>query len=229
MEILFEDNYIIVAVKPVGKLSELSGDEKFSFADELRLYRKNKNERDEIFALHRLDRAVGGVMVYAKTHFASSEISKQIANGEFKKEYLAVVHGEPNEKAGMYEDLLFKDSRKNKSFVVKRMRKGVKQARLSYEVLGTSDSKFEKVSLLKISLHTGRSHQIRVQLSSRKMPLVGDGKYGASDGCDIGLWSHSVEFSHPKTGEKMKFSSRPMGEAFDIFNINSILNLSEKP
>lgn len=217
MRILFEDNDMIVAVKPVGKLSELSGNEKTSFADELRLYRKENGEKDEIFVLHRLDRSVGGVMVYAKTHFAASEISKQIANGKFKKEYRAVVHNAPSEKAGTLEDLLFKDSRKNKSFVVKRMRKGVKEAKLSYETLETVNSDYGEISLVKILLHTGRSHQIRVQFSSRKMPLVGDGKYGASDNCDIGLWSYSLEFLHPKTGEKMKLAAEPIGKAFEKF------------
>lgn len=217
MQILFEDKYIIVAVKPVGKLSELSGDEKTSFADELRLYRKGNGEKDEIFVLHRLDRAVGGVMVYAKTHFSAAEISKQITSGNFKKEYRAAVHGVPTDTKGTFEDMLFKDSRKNKSFVVKRMRKGVKEAKLDYETLKTADSEYGEISLVKIILRTGRSHQIRVQFSSRKMPLVGDGKYGASDNCDIGLWSYSVEFSHPKTNEKMKFSSEPIGKAFEKF------------
>ncbi len=217
MEILFEDKYIIVAVKPVGKLSELSDDEKTSFADEIRMYRKEKGEKDEIFVLHRLDRTVGGVMVYAKTHFAASEISKQIANGEFQKEYRAVIHGQPEETEGVYKDLLFKDSRKNKSFVVNRIRKGVKEASLSYETLATVESEYGKVSLVKIILHTGRSHQIRVQFSSRKTSLVGDGKYGASDNCDIGLFSYSVEFRHPKTNERLKFKSQPTGKAFEKF------------
>ncbi len=217
MEILYEDKYLISAVKPVGLLSQSGGGDKESFADAVSSYLKEKGESGEIFVLHRLDRAVGGVMVYAKTRYAASELSKQIQSGDFKKEYEAVVHGAPESESGIFEDLLFKDSRKNKSFVVKRMRKGVKSAKLSYNVISESDSEFGKVSLVKIKLYTGRTHQIRVQFSSRKMPLVGDGKYGGSDNCDIGLWSYSVELTHPKSGEKMRFEKEPENKPFDIF------------
>lgn len=217
MEILYEDKYLISAVKPVGLLSQSGGGDKESFADAVSSYLKEKGESGEIFVLHRLDRAVGGVIVYAKTRYAASELSKQIQSGDFKKEYKAVVHGAPESESGIFEDLLFKDSRKNKSFVVKRMRKGVKSAKLSYNVISESDSEFGKVSLVKIKLYTGRTHQIRVQFSSRKMSLVGDGKYGGSDNCDIGLWSYSVELTHPKSGGKMRFEKEPENKPFDIF------------
>ena len=219
MDILYDDNQLTVAVKPVGILSQGDGENTKSFADEIGSYLKEKGERGEVFVLHRLDRAVGGVMVYAKTRYAASEISKQIVNGDFKKEYEAVVHGKPESVSGEFEDLLFKDSRKNKSFVVRRMRKGVKQARLAYETLETKDSAFGEVSLVRVRLYTGRTHQIRVQFSSRKMPLVGDGKYGGSDNCNIGLWSYSVEFTHPKSGERMKFERKPTEKPFDIFDL----------
>lgn len=219
MEILFEDNMIVVAVKPVGALSQGDGGQIKSFADEIGSYLKEKGERGEVYVLHRLDRAVGGVMVYAKTRYSASELSRQIACGEFKKEYEAVVHGCPENESGIFEDLLFKDSRKNKSFVVGRMRKGVKPAKLSYETLETKGSAFGEVSLVRVRLFTGRTHQIRVQFSSRKMPLVGDGKYGGSDNCDIGLWSYSIELTHPKSGERMKFEKKPTNRPFDIFNL----------
>ena len=219
MDILYEDNQLVVAVKPVGILSQGDGDNTKSFADEVGSYLKEKGERGEVYVLHRLDRTVGGVMVYAKTRYAASEMSRQIVSGDFKKEYEAVVHGKPESESGEFEDLLFKDSRKNKSFVVKRMRKGVKQAKLAYETLGTKESDFGEVSLVKVRLYTGRTHQIRVQFSSRKMPLVGDGKYGGSDNCNIGLWSYSVEFTHPKSGERMRFERKPTGEPFDVFDL----------
>lgn len=222
MEILYEDKHLIVAVKPVGLLSQSGGGDKESFADAVSLYLKEKGETGEIFVLHRLDRAVGGVIVYAKTKYAASEISKQITNGDFQKEYIAAVHGVPESKSGIYEDLLFKDSRKNKSFVVKRMRKGVKTAKLSYEVLKESENDSDKTSLIKVKLHTGRTHQIRVQFSSRKMPLIGDGKYGGSDNCNIGLWSYSVEFVHPKTKEKLKFEINPEGKQFVLNNVEIV-------
>lgn len=217
MEILYEDKYLISAVKPVGLLSQSGGGDNESFADAVSSYLKEKGESGEIFVLHRLDRAVGGVIVYAKTRHAAGELSKQIQSGDFKKEYEAVVHGTPESESGIFEDLLFKDSRKNKSFVVKRMRKGVKSAKLSYNVISESDSVFGEVSLVKIKLYTGRTHQIRVQFSSRKMPLVGDGKYGGSDNCDIGLWSYAVELMHPKSGEKIRFEKAPENKPFDIF------------
>ena len=160
MEILFEDKNIIVCVKPVGMDSEhdvpgaLGG---------------------EIYTVHRLDQNVGGVMVYARTKAAAAALSKAIQDGAMVKEYVALVHGTPPE-SGDWTDLLFKDSGKNKVFVVKKERKGVKKARLEFTRLTEADP-----ALVHIRLHTGRSHQIRVQFASRGFPLVGDHKYGAKD------------------------------------------------
>ena len=135
------------------------------------------------------------------------------------KVYLAVVEGKPSDDRGVYEDLLFKDSAKNKSYVVKRMRKGVKKASLEYEVLGTASSDGKVLSLIKIKLHTGRTHQIRVQFSSRKMPLCGDGTYGSKDNrCTVSLWSHSISF---RVGENDVFAiSLPPNESYpwNLFN-----------
>ena len=195
--ILHEDRDIVVCVKPVGTLSEKGG------MPEILV---QSCAAKEIYTVHRLDRAVGGVMVYAKTAEAAAKLSAAMGAGDFKKQYQAVVHGRPAEDSGVMRDLLFKDSAKNKSYVVKRMRKGVKEAELEYSVI---ESRAD-MSLVKITLHTGRSHQIRVQFSSRKMPLVGDVKYGSSrKDCNIALWSASLAFPHPKSGERMCFSANP--------------------
>ena len=171
------------------------------------------------FVVHRLDTAVGGIMVYAKNREAAAFLSKQIAERSFKKQYLCVVHSVPESSSGTYTDFLFKDSRNNKSFVVKRMRKGVKEASLNYELLKTRQYYGNTISLLKVTLLTGRSHQIRVQFSSRKMPLFGDGKYGGSDNCSIALFSNSIEFEG--IDKKLyTFSASPDGFPWDLFEEN---------
>ncbi len=206
--VLFDSKDFVACVKPVGVPSQNDGAE-----DMVKLLGKQLGCR--IFPVHRLDTAVGGTMIFAKNSKSASLLSKEITDGNFIKEYLAVINGVPEAESGTMEDLLFKDSRKNKSFVVKRERKGVKKAKLDYSVLGTSGN----ISLVKIRLHTGRSHQIRVQFSSRKMPLVGDGKYGGSDNrCSVALWSYSIAFEF--NNEHFSFSSMPE-KAFpwDEFNI----------
>lgn len=164
MEILYSDKQIIVCVKPVGLDSE------HEVPDALK-----ENLGGEIFPIHRLDKNVGGVMVYARTRQAAAALSKAVQEGTMVKEYVALVHGTPPEN-GDWTDLLFKDSSKNKVFVVKKERRGVKKARLEFTRLTEGET-----SLVRIRLHTGRSHQIRVQFSSRGFPLVGDHKYGARD------------------------------------------------
>lgn len=197
IDILFENSDYLACVKPVGIASQNDGAD-----DMVKLLTQQIGVK--VYPVHRLDTAVGGTMIFAKTANCAADLSKQIQNGAFKKRYLAVVNGAPLEKTGVFEDLLFKDSKKNKSFVVKRERKGVKKAKLEYEHLGTYNEK----SLVKILLHTGRSHQIRVQFASRKLPLVGDGKYGGSDnGCNVALWSYEVSFLYKN--EKMSYSSEP--------------------
>jgi len=204
--ILYEDRHIIICTKPVGVLSEEGG------MPELL---KELSGAKEIFCLHRLDRAVGGIMVYGKTKAAAGKLSGAISRGELEKHYLAVVQGRPAETSGEFRDLLFKDSAKNKSYVVKRMRKGVKEARLEYKTLDSRDG----LSLVKIRLHTGRSHQIRVQFSSRGMPLAGDVKYGSIyRDMGIALWSERLCFKHPISGKNMDFSAAmPQGEPWDRF------------
>ena len=207
LTVLHKDNDIAVVIKPVGLLSE---DGEGSLPALLR----EELSVNEVFPIHRLDRTVGGVMVYALNKKSAAALSQSVQNGDMKKRYLAIVHGKPVEDSGVFEDLLFKDSKKNKSFVVTRERKGVKKASLEYEVLKSD----EDCSLVKILLHTGRSHQIRVQFSSRKMPLVGDGKYGAPDNeKNICLFSHSLTFPHPKSGDVVAFSAMPEGENWEKF------------
>ena len=213
MEILFEDGQIAVIVKPAGMASQLTprGND---CVTALRAHTGG-----EIFAVHRLDTPTTGVMVYAKTKKAAAFLSKEIAEGRFQKEYLALVHGRPEDPSGNMEDWLFKDAR-NKTYVVKRERKGVKQARLSYETIATSEYDAKTLSLLKIRLLTGRTHQIRVQFASRKMPLVGDRRYGSSVTSDnIMLCSHRLRFTHPFSGEEMDFLYRPEDGVFALFEI----------
>ena len=172
-----------------------------------------EHTRGEIFPVHRLDKDVGGVMVYAKTKKAASELSKQAGDRTMEKTYLAVLHGAPEGKSGILEDLLFFDKGKNKSFTVKKERKGVKKALLSYNVLNEK----AELSLVEVKLMTGRTHQIRVQFASRKMPLVGDRRYGAKDDSKIiALWSKEISFIHPAKGERMSFQNLPQEEIFDL-------------
>lgn len=191
MEILYSDKALAVCVKPVGLDSEqevpaaliqvLGG---------------------EIFPIHRLDKNVGGVMVYARTRQAAAALSKAVQEGSMVKEYVALVHGTPPE-TGDWEDLLFKDSAKNKVFVVKKERKGVKKARLEYRVLTSGPD-----SLVRIRLHTGRSHQIRVQFASRGYPLAGDHKYGARDDLSAPML-FSCRVSFPWQGSLHSFEALP--------------------
>lgn len=199
VKIIFEDKYIVAAIKPSGIDSEKEMVERL----------KELTNSDYIAVLHRLDTAVSGVMIYAKTKAAAANISAQIQSDNFKKEYLAVVSGAPEEPQGRYEDLLFKDSAKNKSYVVKRERKGVKKAVLEYETLSTAHLDNGDISLIRVLLHTGRTHQIRVQFSHRKMSLLGDKKYGSRYDCPIALFSHTITLLHPTTNEPLCFTAEP--------------------
>lgn len=191
MEILYSDKSIAVCVKPVGLDSE---SEVPAALKELL--------GGEVFPIHRLDKNVGGVMVYARTRQAAAALSKAVQEGTMVKEYVAMVHGTPPE-SGNWEDLLWKDSKKNKVFVVKRMRGGVKKARLEFTRLTAGET-----SLVHIRLHTGRSHQIRVQFSSRGFPLVGDHKYGSRDEKTAPmLFSCCITF--PYRGEIRRFEALP--------------------
>ena len=188
MEILHEDKAFVVCVKPVGIDSE------HQLPEELK-----KVVGGEIFPIHRLDQNVGGVMVFARTKPAAAQLSKLVQDGALVKEYVAQVHGTPPE-SGDWTDFLFKDSTKNKVFVVKKERKGVKKARLEFVTLAPA--------LVRIRLHTGRSHQIRVQFASRGFPLVGDHKYGSRDEATAPmLFSCCITF--PYKGQTQRFEAKP--------------------
>ena len=191
MEILYTDPHIVVCIKPVGMDSE--GDVPNALSEAV---------GGTFFPVHRLDKNVGGVMVYARTKAAAAELSKAIQNNTMVKEYVALVHGTPPEN-GDWEDLLFKDSSKNKVFVVKKERKGVKKARLEFQRLTGSDP-----ALVRIRLHTGRSHQIRVQFASRGYSLLGDHKYGARDDCQSPML-FSCKLTFPLFGKKHCFEAFP--------------------
>lgn len=196
VKVLYEDKWLCLCIKEAGVLSEEGG------MPEL----LKEQCGVEHFCVHRLDRAVGGVMVYARDSKTAGKLSALVSNRDFEKEYLAIVHGRPETDKGIMRDLLFKDSSKNKSYVVQRMRKGVKEASLEYELLEHNDVG----SLVKIRLHTGRSHQIRVQFSSRAMPLLGDVKYGSTNkDCPIALWSYRLSFKHPITGKIIDICENP--------------------
>ena len=194
MEILYRDNEIAVCVKPVGISSE---DGENSLPALLRA-----ELGGEIFPLHRLDLNVGGIMVYARTKSAAARLSKAIRDGDMVKEYRCLVHGIPPQ-SGDWQDLLWKDSSKNKVFVVKRMRKGVKSARLEFQRLTAGET-----SLVHVRLHTGRSHQIRVQFASRGFPLVGDHKYGSRDEPTAPML-YSCRLTFPHKGKTQTFEHYP--------------------
>lgn len=210
MIIYYEDNEIIVIEKPYGVSSqESNGESVISLL---------KKEGKDVFPVNRLDTQTTGVMVYAKTQGAASALSLEIANGGFYKEYLCVCHGKAPG-SGEMTDLLYHDRLKNKSFVVDKKRAGVKEAKLEFWTQSVTNFKNNELSLLKIRLLTGRTHQIRVQLSSKGHVLFGDGKYGAKDNDKIALHSHKIKFTHPKTKAKMEFSSLPSGEVWEVFGI----------
>ena len=191
MKILYSDRDLAVCIKPVGLDSE--AEVPAALKEQL---------GGEVFPIHRLDKNVGGVMVYARTRQAAAALSRSIQEGSMVKEYVAMIHGTPPEE-GDWEDLLWKDSKKNKVFVVKRMRGGVKKARLEFKRLTEGET-----SLVRIRLHTGRSHQIRVQFSSRGFPLVGDHKYGSRDQA-IAPMLFSCKITFPFKGKTMCYEALP--------------------
>ena len=203
MQILYEDKDIVIAVKPVGVLSEDTPDAPCMPA----LLREHYGG-GYVATVHRLDKVVGGVMVFSRNPKITGKLIQMVAEHQITKEYMAVLRGHPEKEADTLTDLLFRDSRVNKSFVVDRMRKGVREAKLSYETLGTT----EELTLVKVRLYTGRTHQIRVQFSHRKLPLLGDIRYGSKASCSTALWSYHLAFSHPVTGKTVDVSCLPPEE-----------------
>ncbi len=208
ISVLYEDRALAVCIKPPALLSQAGSGE-----DILQVLGQQLG--CTLYPVHRLDRGVGGVMVFAKTSRAAAALSAAIQRHELEKEYLCLVRGRPAEDSGVYRDLLLHDKARNKTFVVDRMRGGVKEASLEYRVLDQQAG----VSLVRVKLHTGRTHQIRVQFSSRKTPLLGDGKYGGGSG-QIALWSFHLAFPHPTSGKRMDFFQLPEGQPWDGFSLD---------
>ena len=201
--ILYADQDIIVCIKPAGILSQDAGEKSMPA-----MLRSQLGD-NSISVIHRLDRDVGGLMVFARNSAAAAALSKSVQEHKLEKMYYAVLRGIPATESGTLEDLLFHDRTRNKTYVVDRQRKGVKDARLDYQTLKTAGSH----ALVRIRLHTGRTHQIRVQFASRKLPLVGDGKYGGKDpGRPLCLWSCRLSFPHPVTKKTMTFEQLPPWE-----------------
>lgn len=201
MEILYQNANILVCIKPARVLST---DEPGGLPGLVR--EALGDPKADVRTVHRLDRVVSGVMVLARSANAASELSRQIREDQFRKEYLAVVHGRPENPEGTLHDLLARDKARRMTFVAEAPGKGVQEAALSYRVLEYANG----MSLVRVRLHTGRTHQIRVQFSSRGMPLVGERKYAVlNDPCELALWSAKIGFYHPGTGEWVEFSKEP--------------------
>lgn len=215
LRILYEDPYLVVCVKPVGVLSEDSESGR-SLPRMLAEHYRQAGKPDYIATVHRLDKIVGGVMVLSRRREVTGRLTAAIAAHEITKEYLAVLRGHPEKDSDTLTDLLFRDAAHNKSYVVQRMRKGVREATLDYTVLDKTDA----LTLVKVRLHTGRTHQIRVQFSHRGLPLLGDIRYGSKADCSAALWSYHLAFTHPVTGEAVDVTCPPPCEfPWDQFNI----------
>ena len=213
LEILYEDNHVIVVYKPANILSQgdATGDKDLlTVIKEYIKVKEHKPGNVYIGLVHRLDRPVEGIMVFAKSSKAAARLSNQIKKNEFQKHYLAVINGYLTEKKGVFKDYLFKDN--NGNTTVTNSKTG-KESILEYEVLSEKDN----LSLVRIHLVTGRHHQIRVQFASRGYPLVGDGRYGNYDGRQIHLCSYQLSFIHPTTKEILSFERMP--EKDDIWDI----------
>ena len=199
MEILYQDERIVVAVKPAGVLST---DEAGGMPSLLR----QALGTDCIRTVHRLDAQTGGVMVFARSRMAASLLSQQVRERQFDKGYLAVVHGAPEPPSGDMRDLLGRDAARRVTYVADVPSADTHEARLSYETLDTG----EGLSLMRVRLHTGRTHQIRAQFASRGLPLWGDRKYGLPDhAAALALWAYRLRFTHPQTGREMTFICPP--------------------
>ena len=201
LEILYADRDILVCIKPARILST---DEPGGLPSLVR--EVLGDEKADVRTVHRLDRVVSGVMVLARNAKAASELSRQIREYEFEKEYLAVVHGKPQQNVGTLTDLLYRDKARKMTMVAAEPAKGVQEAILDYQVQNSAHD----LSRVRIQLRTGRTHQIRVQFASRNLPLVGERKYAVQeDPCEIALWSHRIAFTHPATGKRVEFSQEP--------------------
>lgn len=208
LEILCLDREWIAVRKPCGIVSEFTekGD---GLPDLLSEKLRKMGQSPTLFPLHRLDRGVSGVLLLARTKSAAAKMNAEIAAHHVEKEYLAVVHDRPAEASGEMFDLLYHDRVRNKSYVVDRMRSGVKDARLRYGILGSADTDDGELTMVRVELLTGRTHQIRVQFASRRLPLWGDDRYGRREKGNVALFCHRITFTHPKTGKTVEISAPP--------------------
>lgn len=226
LKVLYEDNHIIVVKKEpnIPSQADKTGDiDMLSIIKEYLKEKYNKPGNVYLGLVHRLDRPVGGVMVFAKTSKAASRLSNQVREKTFKKKYLAVVDGKFDSAKGTLEDYLYKDERNNMSKVVNKEKKNAKIAKLDYEVITYNEIK--NLSLLKINLHTGRHHQIRVQLANFGHSIFGDQKYGTrGQGKQIALWAYELTIQHPITKEYITFKDLPenIGTWCILKNINDL-------
>lgn len=212
LQILYEDEEILVCVKPAGIASQTRRIGEQDMVSLLRNYRVQKGEESYLGLVHRLDQPVEGIMVFGKNQASTAELSRQIATEQFGKIYLAVVQGELSATKGIVEDYLKKDGKNNRSYVVPKKEQGAKKAVLEYQVLQTDVT--GKKSLVRIKLHTGRHHQIRVQMANLGAPLLGDGRYGTTGESDrtLALCASELYFKHPKTHQNLSYQINPTGK-----------------
>ena len=200
MRVLYADDRVFVCVKPAGVLST---DEPGGMPERIRTYLGDG--KAVVKTVHRLDRVVGGVMVFARTARAASDLSAQIRSGSFYKEYRAVLSGVPAEREGRFSDFLVRNRKERKTYIAEDSCPEAQEALLEYSILLEREGK----SLVSVRLHTGRTHQIRCQFAGRGLSLLGDRKYGGGGDCETALWSYCVAFNHPRTGERMNFTAEP--------------------
>lgn len=230
LQILYEDPYIIVPVKPAGMEAQSSHSFEPDMVSELRKHINKLSTKPStgsaepyVGVIHRLDKPVGGVMVYAKTQKAAAALSKQVQEGILRKTYCAILCGKPVDSVGKYIDFLKKDGKNNYSQIVDKSVDESKLAELSYKILETKVVEGQELSLAEIQLHTGRHHQIRVQFAGHGTPLLGDAKYGKPQqnrpfpSNSLALWAMKLTFFHPETGKPMTFSAKPKGRGFKEF------------
>jgi 23S rRNA pseudouridine1911/1915/1917 synthase len=226
LNILFEDKEFLIVEKPVGMESQSARSFEPDMVSEVKRHIHTlspKAGEPYVGVIHRLDKPVGGVMVYAKTKEAADALSKQVSAHKMEKIYYAVVCGKPVENFGTYVDYLWKDGKNNSSKIVDKGIKGAKLAELSFKVVDNAEFQGEEISLLEIRLKTGRHHQIRVQMAGHGNPLWGDQKYNPrfqqkGTRTNVALYASSLTFTHPITGKKMPFSIKPNGEIFEQFS-----------
>lgn len=225
-QLLYEDKHIIVLSKAPGQLSQPDKRNHPNLKNDLENYLMASGQRQKspfVGVIHRLDRPVGGVMVYGKTKEGTAALNKQLQNGSFKKEYLAIVSGTPKPSKHILENYLLKNQRMNQSKVVEEGTQNSKLARLDYKVISClNHPTLGPCSLVKIGLHTGRHHQIRVQFAHIGHPLIGDSKYGKPDGQAIGLWAYQLELMIPFKNTLETFKQLPTAAPFTLFDLENL-------